>query len=150
MDTSEQNFNGTYVFGGAYAPVLDAYNQPAVPGVTCNPVVQNPGCTTISSIEQYRRTVLFGQMGMSPQMVRALGGGATQFSVNAGDPVVYVGGADIGLFVGDDWKVKPNLTLSLGLRYETQENIRDRSDFAPRVAFAWAPGGSAKNATRQP
>jgi hypothetical protein len=147
VDTSEQSFNGTYVFGGAYAPILDANNQPFVPGVTCDPAIQNPGCTTISSIEQYRRTLLFGQMGMSPQMIRALGGGATQFSINAGDPVVYVGGADIGLFVGDDWKVKPNLTLSLGLRYETQENIRDRSDFAPRVAFAWAPGGSAKNAT---
>jgi len=147
VDTSEQNFNGTYVFGGAYAPILDANNQPVVPGVTCDPAIQNPGCTTISSIEQYRRTLLFGQMGMSPQMIRALGGGATQFSINAGDPVVYVGGADIGLFVGDDWKVKSNLTLSLGLRYETQENIRDRSDFAPRVAFAWAPGGSAKNTT---
>jgi len=61
--------------------------------------------------------------------------------------VVDVGGADIGLFAGDDWKVKQNLTLSLGLRYETQENIRDYADFAPRVAFAWAPAGSAKNAT---
>jgi hypothetical protein len=147
VDKSEQNFNGTYVFGGAYAPVLDANNQPVVPGVVCNPAVQTPGCATISSIEQYRRTLLFGQMGMSPQMIRALGGGATQFSINAGDPVVYVGGADIGLYAGDDWKVKPNLTLSLGLRYETQDNIRDHADFAPRVAFAWAPGGSAKNAT---
>ncbi len=146
-DTSEQNFNGTYVFGGAYAPILDANNQPTVPGVTCNPAVQTPGCTTITSLEQYRRTLLFGQMGMPPAEIRALGGGATQFSINTGDPLVYVGGADIGLFAGDDWKVKPNLTLSLGLRYETQENIRDRGDFAPRVAFAWAPGGSAKNAT---
>src|SRR5262249_9010197 len=30
---------------------------------------------------------------------------------------------DAGLFVGDDWRVRPNLTLSLGLRYETQTNI---------------------------
>jgi len=146
-DTSEQGFNGTYSFGGAYAPVLDANNQPIVPGVVCNPALQTPGCTTITSLEQYRRTLLFGQMGLSPQMIRALGGGASQFSMDTGDPVVYVGGADIGLFAGDDWKVKPNLTLSLGLRYETQENIRDRSGVAPRLAFAWAPGGSAKNAT---
>ena len=60
------------------------------------------GCTTITSIEQYRRTLLFGQMAMTAQMIRALGGGATQFSINAGDPVVYVGGVDIGLFIGDD------------------------------------------------
>ncbi len=83
-------------------------------------------------------------MGYSPALIRQLGGGATEFSINTGDPVVYVGGADIGLFVGDDWKVKPNLTLSLGARYETQENIRDRSDIAPRIAFAWAPGRSNK------
>jgi hypothetical protein len=146
VDRSEQNFNGTYTFGGAYAPILDANNQPVVPGVSCNPAVQTPGCTTISSIEQYRRALLFGQMGMSPQMIGALGGGATQFSINTGDPVVYVGGADVGAYAGDDWKVKPNLTLSLGVRYETQENIRDRSDVAPRLAFAWSPA-TAKNAT---
>jgi hypothetical protein len=141
VDTSEQNFNGTYLFGGAYAPILDSNNQPVVPGIVCNAATPQAGCSTITSLEQYRRTLLFGQMGLSPQMIRALGGGATQFSIDTGNPVVYVGGADIGLFVGDDWKVKPNLTLSLGLRYETQENIRDRSDFAPRLAFAWSPGG---------
>lgn len=145
VDTSEQGFNGTYTFGGAYAPVLDANNQPVVPGVICNTSAQTPGCATITSIEQYRRTLLFAQIGYSPQMIRALGGGATQFSINNGHPVVDVGGADIGLFAGDDWKVKPNLTLSLGLRYENQENIHDPLDFAPRIAFAWAPGGTAKN-----
>jgi hypothetical protein len=146
VDRSEQNFNGTYTFGGAYAPILNADNQELVPGVVCNAAAQTPGCTTITSIEQYRRALVFGQMGMSPQMIQALGGGATQFSINTGDPVVYVGGADVGAFAGDDWKVKPNLTLSLGVRYETQENIRDRSDVAPRIAFAWSPG-SAKNST---
>ena len=147
VDKSGQNFNGTYTFGGAYAPVLGANDQPVVPGVICNPATPAAGCTTITSIEQYRRTLLFGQMGMPAQMIRALGGGATQFSINTGDPVVYVGGVDAGLFAGDNWKVKPNLTLSLGVRYETQDNIRDHSDFAPRVAFAWAPGGPAKNKT---
>ena len=40
--------------------------------------------------------------------------------------------------------MRPNLTLSLGMRYETQTNIHDRRDFAPRVGVAWAPG-AAKN-----
>lgn len=148
VDKSEQNFNGTYLFGGAYAPILDANNQPVAPGVVCNQATPEAGCTTITSIEQYQRTLLFGAMGMSPQEIRALGGGATQFSIDTGDPVVYVGGADIGVFAGDDWKLKPNLTLSLGLRYEIQENIRDRSDVAPRLGFAWSPAGSAANAPK--
>jgi hypothetical protein len=147
-DTSEQNFNGTYTFGGAYAPVLDSGNQPVAPGIMCNPNAPSAGCATISSIEQYRRTILFGQMGYSPQVIRELGGGATQFSLNTGDPVVYVGGVDIGVFAGDDWNLKPNLTLSLGARYETQENISDRSDIAPRLAFAWAPGRSNQTAPK--
>ena len=47
------------------------------------------------------------------------------------------------LFAGDDWKIRPNLTLSLGLRYETQTNIHDWTDFAPRIGIAWAPGSGA-------
>jgi hypothetical protein len=47
---------------------------------------------------------------------------------------------DAGLFVGDDWRVRNNLTLSLGLRYEVQTNISDHGAWAPRAAVAWAPG----------
>jgi hypothetical protein len=140
FDTSEQNFNGTYTFGGAYAPVLNADNTEEDPGITCNALAPTAGCQTISSIQQYQRTLLFQQMGYSPAQIRALGGGATQFSIDAGTALVKTGGFDVGLFVGDDWRVKPNLTLSLGLRYETQNNISDHTDFAPRLGFAWSPG----------
>lgn len=33
--------------------------------------------------------------------------------------------------------------MSLGFRYETQANISDRRDFAPRVGIAWAPGAKS-------
>ncbi len=141
-DTSEQGFNGTYTFGGAYAPVLDENNQPVVPGIVCNINSPAAGCATISSIEQYRRTLLFQQLKMTPQQIRLLGGGASGFSINTGNPILYTGGADAGLFFGDDWKMRPNLTVSLGARYEVQENISDHCDFAPRIALAWAPGSS--------
>ena len=36
--------------------------------------------------------------------------------------------------------MRPNLTLSYGLRYESQNGIGDHADWAPRFSFAWAPG----------
>jgi len=47
-------------------------------------------------------------------------------------------------FFQDDWRYKPNLTISLGLRFETQNWISDRADWGPRVALAWAPGHMGK------
>ena len=48
---------------------------------------------------------------------------------------------DAALFVQDDWKLNPKLTLSGGVRWETQNHISDHSDFSPRFSFAWALDG---------
>jgi hypothetical protein len=133
---SPQNFNGAFTFsGGALEPVLNAQNQ-ALTDAAGKPVL-----AVISSIERYRRTLLFQQLGFTPQQIRTLGGGATQFSRNAGTAELAAHQMDVGIFLGDEWRVRPNVTLSLGLRYETQSNIHDWRDFAPRLGIAWAPGG---------
>ena len=55
---------------------------------------------------------------------------------------------DAALFYQDDWSMKPNLTLSYGVRYEGQNRISDHADFAPRLAVSWAPaGGKGKKAS---
>jgi hypothetical protein len=51
---------------------------------------------------------------------------------------------DAALFFQDDCRVKPNLTVSYGLRFEGQNRIRNRADWGPRFAVAWAPGASGK------
>ena len=79
--------------------------------------------------------------------VVANGGGASFYALNfnaAGRAAANETWADGALFFQDDWRIKPNVTVSSGLRYETQNNLGDHTDFAPRVGLAWAIDG-AKN-----
>ena len=110
---SPQNFGGTFTFFGG----------------------------VLTSIERYQRTIELLAQGATPDEIRAAGGGASQFSLAAGNPESQVSQWDFGGFVQDDWKMHPNLTLSLGLRYENQGNIHSNFNFAPRIGFAWQPGG---------
>ena len=137
LDFAPQNFNGSFTFAGGTAPLLDANNQVVLDAAG------QPVLTTITSIERYRRTLLFQQQGLTGAQIRALGGGPTQFSIAGGNPETSVMQADFGGFIQDDWRLRPNFTLSLGLRYETQNNVHSWADFAPRVAFAWAPGAGS-------
>ncbi|MCD9189360.1 MAG: TonB-dependent receptor [Pyrinomonadaceae bacterium] len=44
-----------------------------------------------------------------------------------------------GIFAQDDWKIRPNLTISYGLRYENETVIDDKNNYSPRFAVAWNP-----------
>ena len=131
-DVSPQNFGGTFTFSGGIAPQLDA-NNGIVRDANGDPVL-----IPITSIERYRRTLLFQGR---PDM-RLLGGGATQFSLAGGNPEASVSQIDMGFFIQDEWRIRPNLTFTAGLRYEQQTNISSNFNFAPRLFFAWAPGGN--------
>ena len=137
-DVSPRNFGGSFTFGGGNALVPTVVNPSS-----CS-IPTNPTLSAITSIERYRRTLIFQQLGCSSFQIRALGGGATQFTISAGNPSISGSQFDIGLFVSDDWRISPALTFNYGLRYETQSNIHDWRDFAPRIAVAWAPGADAK------
>jgi hypothetical protein len=69
-----------------------------------------------------------------------------QLIVVTGNPLIEDTFVDAGIYAEDDWKLRPNMTLSYGLRYETQNGISDHGDWAPRLSFAWGVGGGKKNA----
>ena len=75
----------------------------------------------------------------------------TQFSLTAspvgGIPQVGDTLSDAGLYIQDEWRVRPNLSVNYGLRFESQNDIHDHADWAPRIGFAWGiDGGGNKTA----
>lgn len=129
-DTSDNNFNGTFTFFGGSGPQLDANNQ-----IVAGTAVQ------LTGLEVYQRTLMLQQQGFTPDQIRARGGGASYFSLNAGTALTRVNQFDLALFFNDDWKIVPNLTFSYGLRYEMQTNIADKADWGPRMGIAWGVDG---------
>lgn len=137
-DISPNNFGGTYSFAGGVGPELDANNN-LIPGGAMIP---------ITSLERYRRTLLFQSLGYTPAQIRLLGGGASQLTINGGDPAAYVTQWDAGLFGAWDWRASSRLTLSGGLRWEDQTNISNHNNFAPRLGIAYALDGGNGKATK--
>src|SRR5579863_9734146 len=80
---------------------------------------------------------------------------ASQFLLTAGptagmpgNPNASVGQVDVGLYAEDDWRIRPNITLSYGLRFESQNDISNHANWAPRFGFAWGIGGGGKAAPK--
>jgi outer membrane receptor protein involved in Fe transport len=65
----------------------------------------------------------------------------TPFSavLQAGDPRTVFIEKNLGAFLQDEWKVKANLSLALGFRYDWQNYFGDSNNVSPRLAFAYSP-----------
>jgi hypothetical protein len=133
-DSTPQSFNGEYSFLGGMFPVLTPNDQ--LTGATAQ----------LTSIQQFLTTVQLLNAGYSSQYItNTLHYGPSKYTVNAGNPYIGLTQIDYGPFVQDDWRVTRNFTLSLGGRFEAQNDIPDHDDWAPRVGFAWSPDAKGAN-----
>ena len=121
------NFGGTFIFGTDFerdenGEIIRDLEDNAFP---------------ISSLERYRRAVL-GLPGYGP----------SQLSLNRGEPLVELSQWTAGWFAQDDWRLSPGMTVSLGVRYDLQNNVSDFRNVAPRLALAWVPDGDGPSVIR--
>jgi hypothetical protein len=73
-------------------------------------------------------------------MAAYLAGTPRSYTRRIGDPNISYKNAQAGMYLQDDIRVRKNLTLSPGLRYEAQTHLSDYNNFGPRFGFTWSPG----------
>ena len=96
------------------------------------------GSFTFNSLQDYQTVQQGLANGMTTAQIRAQTGvGPTQFSLVTGQAATTNTFWDLGLYAQDEWKVRPNFTLTYGFRVETQNEISGAADVAPRIGIAW-------------
>jgi outer membrane receptor protein involved in Fe transport len=119
------------------------------------------GSYTFQSIASFQRGK---PSGANERYVQAFPGPGTS------GPVTNPDQTETALFVQDEWRLRPDLTLNGGLRYDYQDMAqpsvrnpdpqlaaagidtsrirKDRNNIAPRLGFAWTPGFSQRTVVR--
>ena len=94
------------------------------------------GSYIFPSIEAYQSALALGTQTATQFLLTA---GST--AAVPGNPFLRINQLDVGVYLEDDWRIRPNILLSYGLRFESQNNIGNAADWAPRLGFAWGLGG---------
>ena len=75
-------------------------------------------------------------------------GQPSNYTRRIGDPAITYGNIQAGFYVQDDIRVRKNLSLTPGLRYEVQSHVNDHANFGPRFGVTWAPAASGQTTIR--
>ena len=75
-------------------------------------------------------------------------GRPSTYTIREGNPLVEYSQWQLGLFAQNDWRARPNLTISMGVRQESQANLGDALNVSPRFGFTWAPFKSGRTTVR--
>ena len=73
------------------------------------------------------------------------------FTQTFGERVVAQSNPNVGFYLQDEWRLRSDLTVNAGLRYDLQflETIAtDTSNVSPRVGFVWSPFGGQRTLVR--
>lgn len=116
------------------------------------------GRAAVTPLDQYLNTVA-GRI--DPATGRAFT--YTQLQQELGEPTVDLRFHYLNLFLQDEVRLRDDMTLSAGLRYELQRNptlddqapyalsrkvVDDTNNIAPRLGLTWRPGSSQRTAIR--
>ena len=107
-DTSMALRDHLVKFGGRLRALVQPYSSTA----------DFNGTYTFKSLNAYRITLQGLASGLTQTQIAAAGGGPSQFTLVSGTPSVSIDAIDAGIYAEDNWRVRTNVTLSYGLRFE--------------------------------
>jgi carboxypeptidase family protein len=120
---------------GAAAQLVTALSTPTAAGGLGRPDLVSVVTTDpLTSVQQIN-------FGFTPSIAQGVG-----------DPNTTISGYLLGGYLQDSFKVKPNLYLSYGLRYDYEVQPpgtpRDKNNFGPRIGFAYSPFNNGRTVIR--
>ena len=75
-------------------------------------------------------------------------GQPTTFAQRVGDPTFMYSLYRFGWHIQDDYRVRRNVMINVGLRHDFQTHLRDWVNFSPRLGISWTPSSTARTTLR--